>query len=155
MTSEQILLGKKVDAGIEPKDFFSTIKPRRTSKPEKFPHGFSEPTATIVWSRLLRLGFQPKEFVLRNAFPWHSFDPCAGILSNRTPTRAEQFTGLALLRAFLDLFSGDKIVALGKIAVSQLEELQVPARYIRHPACGGTKVFAREIGKLVMKLRND
>lgn len=155
MTSEQILLGKKFDAGIAPKDFFSTIKPRRTTKPEKFPHGFSEPTSTIIWSKLLRLGFQPEDFVLWNAFPWHSFDPRAGILSNRTPTGAEQFAGLPTLRAFLDLFPGDKVVALGKIAAWQLEELQVPARYVRHPASGGAKVFAREIGKFVMKLRHD
>jgi uracil-DNA glycosylase len=51
--------------------------------------------------------------------PWHSFDPCAGMLSNRTPTKTEQSAGLLVLRAFLDLFSADQVVALGKVAASQ------------------------------------
>src|SRR5881394_2574257 len=54
MTSERILLGKKKRSGVELEHVFSSIKPRRTSKPEKCPDGFSEPTATIVWSTLLR-----------------------------------------------------------------------------------------------------
>ena len=75
MTSERILLGKKKDDCIEPEDVFSSIKPRRTSKTAKCPDGFSEPTATIVWSTLLKLGLPPEQFVLWNAFPWHSFHP--------------------------------------------------------------------------------
>jgi hypothetical protein len=74
-------------------DVFSTIEPRRTSKPEKIPHGFSEPTATIIWSTLLRLGMAADHFVLWNAFPWHSFDALSGMLSNRTPTNAELAAG--------------------------------------------------------------
>ena len=49
MTSERILLGKKKDDCIEPKDVFSSIKPRRTSKTASCLDGFYEPTATIVW----------------------------------------------------------------------------------------------------------
>src|SRR5438874_997264 len=77
MTSERILVGKKKDDGIEPEQVFSSpaaAGPRRTSKPHKCRDGFSEPTATIVWSTLLKLGFPPEQFVLWNAFPWHSFD---------------------------------------------------------------------------------
>src|SRR6266545_1986160 len=59
MTSERILLGKKENAGIKPEHVFSSpagAGPRRTSKRERCPDGFSEPTATIVWGTLLRLG---------------------------------------------------------------------------------------------------
>src|SRR4029453_8016133 len=83
MTSERMLLGKQpvIVAGI---------KPRRTSKPSVCPNGFSEPTATIVWGALLKIGVLPDEFVLWNAFPWHSFDPRPGLLSNRIPKKREQ-----------------------------------------------------------------
>src|SRR6201993_2046918 len=56
MTSERILLGKKKVSGIDPQQILCSVKPRRTSKPAKCPDGFSEPTATIVWSTLLELG---------------------------------------------------------------------------------------------------
>src|SRR6266446_1673462 len=113
MTSERILLGKKKDAGIEREQVFSGITPRRTSKPQKCSDGFSEPTATIVWSTLLQLELSPEQFVLWNAFPWHSFDSHRGILSNRTPTKSERSAGLPVLKAFLNLFPCDEVVALG------------------------------------------
>ncbi len=152
MTSERILLGKKRDSGIEPEHVFSTIKPRRTSKPRKCPDGFSEPTATIVWSRLLRLGLKPEQFVLWNAFPWHSFDPRRGSLSNRMPNKSERAAGLSVLKAFLDLFPGNEIVALGNVAASQLKELSVESHRVRHPASGGAKLFRQQIEKLVKKV---
>jgi uracil-DNA glycosylase len=170
MTSERILLGKKeeiVAALYErrnrnprasgghrpPLQIIGSIEPRRTSKPKKCPDGFSEPTATIVWSSLLRLGLRPEEFVLWNAFPWHSFDPRRGMLSNRMPNKLERSAGLAVLKVFLDLFPCDEIVALGKIAASQLKELNVECQCVRHPASGGATLFRRQIGKIVKEGR--
>jgi hypothetical protein len=152
MTSERILLGRMNIAEVDSKHFLPGVTPRRTSKAEKCPGGLSEPTATIVWITLLQLGLSPEQFVLWNAFPWHSFNPHRGMLSNRTPTRREQPVGLPVLRAFLDLFSCDQVVALGRVAAAQLEVLYVHARYVRHPASGGAKLFRQQIAKIVDKL---
>ncbi len=151
MTSERLLLGRSKGFVLEPNDLFSSIKPRRTSKPEKCPDGFSEPTATIVWVALLRLGLKPDQFVLWNAFPWHSFDPHRGMLSNRTPNESERSAGLLVLKAFLKLFPCKQVVALGKIAAAQLEELGVDAHYVRHPASGGAKLFRQQIARIVAR----
>jgi hypothetical protein len=152
MTSERILLGKKKDDGIEPEHVFSSIKARRTSQREQCPDGFSEPTATIVWSTLLRLDLKPEHFVLWNAFSWHSFDPRRGMLSNRMPTKKERSAGLSVLKAFLDLFPCDEIVALGNVAASQLKELNIESHRVRHPASGGAKLFRQQIGKIVKEV---
>jgi len=155
MTSERILLGRNKNVGIGAKQFFSDIVACRTSKPEICRDGFSEPTATIVWSSLLKLGIKPTEFVLWNAFPWHSFDPDERLLSNRTPTRSERAAGVPVLKAFLKLFPCDQVVALGRIATAQLEAIDVDAsrlRGIRHPASGGAKLFRKQIAEVVKKL---
>jgi hypothetical protein len=152
MTSERILLGKKETAGIKPEHVFSGFNARRTTKRERCPDGFSEPTATIVWSTLLRLGLKPEEFVLWNAFPWHSFDPRRGMLSNRMPTKKERSAGLSVLEAFLDLFPCDEIIALGNVAASQLKELNVESHRVRHPASGGARLFRKGIGTVVKEV---
>jgi uracil-DNA glycosylase len=101
---------------------------------------------------LLRLGLSPEQFILWNAFPWHSFDPRAGMLSNRTPTKAEGSVGAPVLKAFLDLFPYEEVVALGRVAASQLEDLGVRAHCVRHPASGGAKLFRQQIARVVTKL---
>jgi uracil-DNA glycosylase len=142
MTSERMLLSKQ-------QNIVAGIKPRRTSKPSVCPNGFSEPTATIVWGALLKIGVLSNEFVLWNAFPWHSFDPHRGLLSNRMPNKSEQFSGRPVLKAFLELFPCQQIVALGKIAAAQLEQLGLNAHCVRHPASGGSKLFRRQIAEIV------
>jgi hypothetical protein len=149
MTSERLLLGRSKKVRLKSNDFFSHIKPRRTSNPERCPDGFSEPTATIVWGTLLQHSLKPDQFVLWNAFPWHSFDPRHGMLSNRMPNKSEQPAGLQVLKAFLELFQCEQVVALGKVAAAQLEELNVNAHCIRHPASGGATLFRTQIAKIL------
>jgi hypothetical protein len=167
MTSERMLLGKKPDivaALCERRNLYGAvgngghspplqilvgIKARRTSKSSVCLDGFSEPTATIVWGTLLKTGVPPDEFVLWNAFPWHSFDPHRGLLSNRMPKKSEQLSGRPVLKAFLELFPCEQIVALGKIAAEQLEQLGVNAHRVRHPASGGAKLFRQQIARIV------
>src|SRR6266513_1932233 len=152
MTSERLLLGRSKTVQVKCNDFFSDLIPRRTSKPEICPDGFSEPTATIVWGTLLQRGLKPDEFVLWNAFPWHSFDSRRGMLSNRMPNKSERAAGLPVLKAFLELFRCDQVVALGKIAAAQLEELDVNAHCVRHPASGGAKLFRQQMAAVVNTL---
>jgi uracil-DNA glycosylase len=142
MTSERMLLRKQ-------QNIVAGSKPRRTSKPSICADGFSEPTATIVWGALLKTGVLPDEFVLWNAFPWHSFDPRRGPLSNRMPNKSEQLSGRHALKAFLELFACEQIVALGKIAAAQLKQLGLDAHCVRHPASGGAKLFRQQIAKIV------
>jgi uracil-DNA glycosylase len=142
MTSERMLLGKQ-------ENIIAGIKPRRTSKPEICPMGFSEPTATIVWGALLRLGLKSDEFVLWNAFAWHSFDPRRGLLSNRMPNKSEQLSGRPALKGFLQLFRCEQTVALGKVAAEQLEAIGVKAPCVRHPASGGAKRFREQIKEIL------
>lgn len=149
MTSEQLLLGRKELSGTKPTRLLSDVTPQRTSKAEKSRHGFSEPTATIIWGTLLRLGLGPQQFVLWNAFPWHSFDLRAGMLSNRTPTQAERSAGLPVLKSFLSLFPCEQVVALGRIAAAQLGALDVAAHCVRHPASGGAKLFREQIAGII------
>jgi uracil-DNA glycosylase len=152
MTSERLLLGRSEKVRLKSNDFFSDISPRRTSKLENCPDGFSEPTATIVWGTLLQLGLKPDQFVLWNAFPWHSFDPRHGRLSNRMPNNSERAAGLPVLKGFLELFPCDRVVALGRIAAAQLEELDVNLHCVRHPASGGARLFRQQIAGLVQNV---
>src|SRR6266567_3654997 len=167
MTSERILLAKHPHIVAAPCDrrylrgkgnhgghrpplqILSGFKPCRTSKPSICPDGFSEPTATIVWGALLRLRLKPDEFVLWNAFPWHSFDSRRGMLSNRMPNKSERAAGLPVLKAFLEWFPCDQVLALGKIAAARLEELNVDAHCLRHPASGGARLLRQQITKIV------
>jgi uracil-DNA glycosylase len=98
---------------------------------------------------LLKIGLLPNEFVLWNAFPWHPFDPHRGLLSNRTPNKWEQAAGLPALKAFLELFACDQVVALGKVAAAKLKGLAVNAHCIRHPASGGAKLFREQIARIL------
>ena len=98
------------------------------------------------------LGLAPDEFVLWNAFPWHSFKLSSGMLSNRMPTQAERSAGRPVLMAFLDLFPCQQVVALGRVAAAALEDVLVPASCLRHPASGGARLFREQIVKIVAKL---
>ena len=63
MTSERLLLGRSNKIRLKRTDIIHNLKPQRSSKPEKCPGGFSEPTATIVWGTILGLGLKPNQFV--------------------------------------------------------------------------------------------
>jgi hypothetical protein len=57
-----------------------------------------------------------------------------------------------VLKAFLDLFPCNEIVALGNVATSQLKELNVESHRVRHPASGGAKLFRQQIAVIANKV---
>ncbi len=71
------------------------------------------------------------------------------------PNKSERSAGLPVLKAFLELFPCEQVVALGKIAAAHLEHLGVNAHCARHPASGGAKLFRRQIDKIVNELRRS
>ncbi|MBN4054805.1 uracil-DNA glycosylase [Nitrospira defluvii] len=113
---------------------------------------WSEPSATIVWKTLHKLGLA-KTTVLFNAVPWHP-EGKKGAFSNRTPTTAEKEAGLPYLKQFISLFPNLPIAALGLTAKTALDLLNLNHTQIRHPAYGGAKKFREGLNSLVNNKRN-
>ncbi|MCG8618386.1 MAG: uracil-DNA glycosylase [Desulfobacterales bacterium] len=140
MTSERIILGHRADQGISPEHVCRT-KLHRTSNGQKYKDGFNEPTATIVWKKLIEENLETRDVVLWNAYPWHPFKPDKGLLSNRTPSTSEMKEGEPVLKAFLDAFNFKTVFALGNKADLALKGLGIEAVKLRHPAMGGAEKF--------------
>jgi len=149
MTSERILLGKMRHKSITPGHVFSGIEPRRTSMPSVKKDGFTEPTATIVWERLITSGFDMRDFILWNAFPWHPYKPEKGILSNRTPSDKEFEKGRPVMLELLKSVNVAKIIAIGEKSKIQLGEMGIDASIVRHPANGGAPKFREQIIQVI------
>lgn len=102
---------------------------------------FSEPSATIVWRNLYKLGLA-ENTVLWNALQLHPFkagDP----MSNRTPTPSELELGHAAIQLLKEAFPQARWLAIGKKAEGLLAAAGVTAAgAVRHPANGGATLFA-------------
>lgn len=145
MTSERLLLGGLAHKNLTPELVFSGLTPRRTSRPELKPLGFTEPTATIVWGFLAEYGIDPRTVVLWNAFPWHPYQPGKGLLSNRTPKDEELAAGHQVLQQMLALGGFEQVIAVGEKSAAQLQQLAIPATKVRHPANGGAGKFRAQM----------
>ena len=150
MTSERILLGhQRQPHGIPPDEVFRELSPKRTSRTEIIEKGFSEPTATIMWKALYKLGLNPFEVVLWNALAWHPYNPDDGLLSNRTPTDEELEAGIPALETFFELFPSARVIAVGRKSEYCLDKLDINYIPVRHPANGGAPKFRRQMKEIM------
>ena len=102
---------------------------------------FSEPSATIVWETLFRLGIAERT-ILWNAVQLHPHR-LDKLWSNRTPTPEEINLGEPALRMLIEAYPKAKVVAVGKKSEKLLLEMGIPiVGAIRHPAYGGATEFA-------------
>lgn len=109
---------------------------------------FSEPSATIVWKTLYRLGIEDRT-ILWNAMQLHPYR-ADNLWSNRTPRPEEIALGEPAMRLLIEAFPKARIVAVGKKAEGLLTEMGVPvAGAVRHPANGGATEFARGLQALL------
>jgi hypothetical protein len=109
---------------------------------------FSEPSATIVWKTLYRLGIAERT-ILWNAMQLHPHRP-DDLWSNRTPAPEEIRLGEPALRMLVEAFPHAKIVAVGKKAEGLLGEMGMKvAGAVRHPANGGATEFANGLQALI------
>ena len=144
MTSERIILGYKSSSGILA-THVSNSPLNRTSKISIKKNGFTEPTATILWQKLIEDNLDTRKFVFWNAFPWHPYDSSDGILSNRTPSNMEIKEGESVLIELLDTIQFKKVIAIGNKAEAILKNLGLSVEKVRHPANGGAKKFREQI----------
>lgn len=112
---------------------------------------FSEPSATIVWKTLFRLGLAEKT-ILWNAVQLHPFKPDTP-WSNRTPTDSELAHGVQALRLLREAYPDAKIIAVGQKAagVLQMQGIAFEAT-VRHPANGGATLFAKGVTEAANRL---
>lgn len=144
MTSERLLLGGLEKRNVRPEHAFTGLEPRRTSKPEIRDNGFSEPTCTIVWSRIIETNIDPYTIIIWNSCPWHTYSPQKGMLSNRTPRTSETLAGAEAFRELLKITDIPHILAVGKRAQVLLRKLDIEVPSVRHPASHGAKKFRKQ-----------
>lgn len=109
---------------------------------------FSEPSATIVWQALHRLGIADVT-LLWNALQLHPH-LAEDHNSNRTPTSGELELGKPAMNVLVQAFPQAQIVAVGRKAENLLARMDIPiAGSVRHPANGGASEFADGLERLV------
>lgn len=125
-TSEKVLTAS-------PHPFVTYIRPRLTVSGTQ-----SEPTATMVWSRLTSSSRLPAFW---NAFPFHPH--YLGTHRNRPPTSAEERFGATVLATVLQILTPQRVFAVGRTAQRTLATHfpSLGAPYIRHPSNGGRPAF--------------
>jgi len=110
----------------------------------------SEISATMVWNELNMYERKP---LMWNIFPFHPYQE-SNHNSNRTPNNAELNLGQTILEELLQIFSIERIVAVGRKAESRLTKSGIEFEYVRHPANGGKNEFIAGINRIIKLHRN-
>lgn len=97
----------------------------------------SEASATIVWDYLQSVDQYP---LMWNAFPFHPHNQ-NNTESNRKPNIDELRIGRELLEELMNMYSIEKVAALGNVAYDTLNDMWISCDKVRHPANGGKKEF--------------
>ena len=108
---------------------------------------WTEQAATIVHGALDALEVE-EHVLLWNTVPTHPHAP-GRPLTNRTPTVGERAAGVVFARRLVELVRPAVVVAIGRIAESDL----AGARYVRHPSNAGAVEFADGMRRVVEELR--
>lgn len=137
-TNESLLCEGKIPRLTECHRFTSRPKPWR------------EPSATIVWDTLWKLGIA-ETTVMWNAFPFHPHKP-GDLYSNRAPTRLEVSMASDVTRMVLTMFEGAQVICVGQVASKALTDRGIYiAKTVRHPSMGGASRFREQMESIVKK----
>jgi len=100
-----------------------------------------EQSATAMWSVLEEFEELP---LLRNAFAFHPHKD-GNEASNRKPTAKELEIGKKYLFELIKIFDIQSVIAVGNVADSLLNKMEVSHTKVRHPSYGGKKKFKEEL----------
>jgi uracil-DNA glycosylase len=134
--SEHIITGGMPEVG-----FFANTQGFERAFNERI---YKEPTSTIMWRTISAYEKLP---LLWAVYPLHPHQP-GNIESNRTPTRKEVGAMKDHLVKLLQITGVKTVLALGNTAKATLDDLNIPAQKLRHPARGGGPVFRKQLDML-------
>ena len=97
-----------------------------------------------IWKVLQKLPSLP---FLWNIVPFSPHKPSFQ-LSNRSPSRVEITLSPTVLQTIVTSFEFSKLIAVGRRAAQQLDQLDFQHAYVRYPSRGGAKIFHAQISNL-------
>ena len=101
-------------------------------------------TVKTIWDEIHNIRPFPLTF---NIFPFHSH-PQGNQLANRAPTKKEITNNLVFIDELIKMFKPDKVIAIGRVAESGLNQLNVDFTYVRHPSMGGKNKFLEQLRRV-------
>ncbi len=103
-----------------------------------------ENSATMIWDELQHWKRPP---LVWNSYPYHPHLPDQA-KTNRSPRQKEVLEGRVPLKQLMTLFNIEHIIAVGRKAEQQAEQLKFDHTYVRHPSFGGKQSFKQGMKRL-------